>query len=119
MALREFEAADGTRWRVWETVPARTEGLGADFRRGWLTFDSGVERRRLAPFPPAWAELPSDRLALLLRAAQAVGAGDPSLGGGFEVDRRVGERRQSERRVGDRRRGGSTGAGSDSRRREV
>ena len=108
MALREFEAAGGTRWRVWDTIPARTEGLGADFRGGWLTFDSGVERRRFAPLPPAWAELLPERLELLLRAAQPVGAGDPNLGG-FTVDRRVGERRQAERRHGDRRRGERSG----------
>ena len=116
MALREFEAADGTRWRVWETIPGRTEGLGPDFRRGWLTFDNGAERRRFAPVPSAWVEMPSDRLELLLRAAHAVGSGDPNLGG-FVVDRRVGERRRAERRHGDRRQDGSPGTRSDSERR--
>ena len=52
------------------------------------------ERRRLAPLPPAWAAMPPDRLEMLLRAAQAVGTGDPNLGGGFVVERRVGELQQ-------------------------
>jgi hypothetical protein len=112
MALRDFEGEGGTRWRVWETIPARTEGLEADFRRGWLTFDNGAERRRFAPLPPAWAEMPAERLELLLRVAQPVSSGDASLDG-VQAERRVGERRKAERRHGDRRTGRSD-AGSSS-----
>ena len=110
MALREFEDGQGERWRVWATVPARTEGLEDNFRAGWLTFDNGRERRRLAPVPSAWSELPAARLALLLRVAEPAGPRDVS-GPLAAEERRVGERRQAERRLGDRRRGPPPGPG--------
>lgn len=69
MALREFDDADGARWWVWDTVPGTAKGLADDFRAGWLTFDSGAERRRLAPIPDGWAELAPERLRLLLGLA--------------------------------------------------
>lgn len=78
MALREFMDAEGRQWRVWETIPARGAGL-AEFGHGWLTFDDGVERRRLAPVPEGWAEFADERLALLIRIAQA----SPSRGVGY------------------------------------
>ena len=69
MALRELTDAAGSRWVVWDTAPATLAGLAEEYRGGWLTFDNGTERRRLAPVPEAWAALPDDRLALLLHAA--------------------------------------------------
>jgi len=48
--MREIVDARGQRWRVWVTTPSRAEGLGG-FGGGWLTFDDGTERRRLAPVP--------------------------------------------------------------------
>jgi hypothetical protein len=108
MALREFEDGRGQRWRVWDTVPARTEGLDDNYRGGWLTFDNGMERRRLAPVPPSWAQLPAERLALLLRLAHPVGPRDAGTPMALE-ERRAGERRQAERRLGDRRRGPPAG----------
>jgi hypothetical protein len=78
MALREFVDAEGRQWRVWETVPARGLGLG-EFGKGWLTFDDGVERRRLAPVPGNWPRLTDERLALLLRIARP----SPSRGVGY------------------------------------
>ena len=104
MALREFEDGHGELWRVWATTPARTEGLEDNFRAGWLTFDNGRERRRLAPVPPAWSQLSAERLELLLRVAEPAGARDGS-GPMAGEERRVHERRQAERRLGDRRRG--------------
>ena len=78
MALREFVDVEGRKWRVWETVPARGVGLG-EFGKGWLTFDNGSERRRLAPVPDGWAEFTSERLALLVRLARP----SPGRGGGY------------------------------------
>jgi hypothetical protein len=103
MGLREFDDANGKRWRVWDTVPARTEGLGNEFRAGWLTFDNGLERRRLAPVPQGWAIMPPDRLLLLLRVAHPAMTHDLDLKESG-IERRAGERRQAERRHGDRRR---------------
>lgn len=37
---------------------------------GWLAFESGVMRRRLAPIPSEWHLLPEDRLRELWRAAE-------------------------------------------------
>jgi hypothetical protein len=103
MPLREFDDRLGRRWRVWDTVPARTEAMG-DFREGWLTFDSGTDRRRLAPVPARWSEFPEERLILLLEVAHAghtSGVRTPSFP---DVERREAERRKGERRQGDRRR---------------
>ena len=102
MPLREFEDETGKHWRVWDTVPERTEGLG-EFRAGWLTFDNGTNRCRLAPVPEKWAELPDERLVLLLKVAHAPAPRDAD--GGFrEIERRERERREQERRLQERRR---------------
>ena len=101
MALREFEDAQGQPWHVWETAPSRAESLGS-FRLGWLTFDNGTERRRLAPIPDGWAELTVERLDLLLRAAHAAPIHEPRVDPDAErrtADRRVGERRHDDRRA--------------------
>lgn len=36
------------------------------FERGWLTFESGDEKRRFAPIPPNWRRLPERELRKLL-----------------------------------------------------
>jgi len=51
------------------------------FGGGWLTFDDGTERRRLAPVPENWERLSDVRLALLLRAASGRLERSPSIGG--------------------------------------
>ena len=113
MALREFDDQARTRWIVWDTIPASTIGLTSEYRRGWLTFDNGTERCRLAPIPPDWLELPTDRLVLLLRVARTAEPTDMAMTS-LENERRVAERReaqrrQSERRHEDRRHGPATG----------
>ena len=72
MALREFTDPSGDRWQVWETAPVTQAALSEEYRGGWLTFDNGAERRRLAPVPEAWSALSDERLALLVRAAAPV-----------------------------------------------
>jgi hypothetical protein len=69
MAVREFSDTNGVLWRVWQTRPSRDVYLGK-LREGWLTFESGTERRRLAPVPPSWEELPIARLELMCRVAE-------------------------------------------------
>jgi len=99
MALREFVDAEGRQWRVWETIPARAVGPDG-FGNGWLTFDDGVERRRLAPVPDGWLRFTDERLALLVRVAQP----SPSRGFGDNgLERRHAERRIVDRRERDRR----------------
>jgi hypothetical protein len=102
MAMRDFEDQNGTTWTVWDTVPATTTGLTDEYRRGWLTFDNGTDRCRLAPIPPDWAELSAERLTLLL-VAHTAALGDTNVTS-LENERRVAERRQQqERRTKDRR----------------
>jgi hypothetical protein len=72
MGYTEFTDRQGRSWRVWHTVPQF--GLLAhrapEWANGWLTFESGHEKRRLAPVPPGWDRLPPARLELLCRLAQ-------------------------------------------------
>ena len=54
MPVREFVDTQGRRWTVWNTVPDWLNGVSAAFNTGWLTFECGSERRRLAPIPADW-----------------------------------------------------------------
>lgn len=69
MPFREFSDADGARWVVWSTVPSNGVPLSRGMENGWLTFESAHERRRLAPIPDGWVELPDERMELLLKLA--------------------------------------------------
>jgi hypothetical protein len=44
-------------------------------QQGWLAFQSGIERRRLAPIPENWTELPEEELILLLGQASLIDNG--------------------------------------------
>ena len=73
MTLREFTDGLGKPWRVWDTRPA-TGRVREAFRDGWLTFEHGGEhttRRRLAPIPERWDQLPEDELRRLCVAASS------------------------------------------------
>ena len=72
MAIRNFTDSAGTAWRVWSTTPARGAVLDDAHREGWLTFESADARRRLAPIPRGWEEVPTERLELMCRAADVV-----------------------------------------------
>jgi hypothetical protein len=65
-AQREFEDARGVRWIAFAVHPSSTRvarsGLRAQYKNGWLAFDSGVETRRLAPIPQGWLDLSIDEL---------------------------------------------------------
>lgn len=45
------------------------EDLSPDLARGWLSFESGLERRRLAPIPSGWESLDDGELVELCRRA--------------------------------------------------
>jgi hypothetical protein len=70
MSIREFSDSAGVKWRVWSTVP-RSPGVDESLRAGWLTFESTLGRRRLAPIPRGWEEASPERLDLMCRAADA------------------------------------------------
>jgi hypothetical protein len=78
MAVRVFTDSDDVRWCVWATSPIKPECLGAEWRDGWLTFDCGASRRRLAPIPKNWEIAAADRLQLMCRAARSARTSDPS-----------------------------------------
>jgi len=41
-------------------------------QNGWLCFQAGFERRRFAPIPPDWSELPDGVLRVMLEIANPV-----------------------------------------------
>jgi hypothetical protein len=55
MAMQEFSDESGVRWRVWATTPSRGN-VRPQFAAGRLAFESGSERRRLAPIPAGWTQ---------------------------------------------------------------
>lgn len=72
---RRFEDAKGVRWDAFAVYPSaasmgRTAALPDPYRRGWLSFDSGTETRRLAPTPDGWVTLSDDGLRRLLDKAE-------------------------------------------------
>ena len=80
MAYREFEDSAGHIWTVWDTYPSRPDGLDAVWRGGWLTFRSGMTRRRLAPIPSGWTEASPSRLELMCRVADPLVRDTPARG---------------------------------------
>lgn len=99
MTRRQFRGADGTLWDVWDVHPADASGdnpydrrharrgdatdspppasplLDPDLEAGWLCFQSGGDRRRFAPIPPQWSELPDGVLRVMVDIATVVGPG--------------------------------------------
>jgi hypothetical protein len=74
VAARIFEDSAGDVWEVFEVqrVTGQALGVSAGLERGWLSFVSGVKRRRLAPVPPDWQTVPVSELERLCAAARAV-----------------------------------------------
>jgi len=81
MAVREFTARDGRRWRAWDVSPesvtplTRAEDYLADcFRDGWVVFETidGSEKRRLCPPPYAWDHRSDANLDDLLMRAEVL-----------------------------------------------
>ena len=108
MTYRQFNDGDGRLWEVWEVRPAAIERRQAEDRRrhlrdfsdrrrggleltvlgelaeGWLTFQSGAERFRLAPIPEGWTHLTDATLIALMDKARPVGrTGLPASVSGF------------------------------------
>jgi hypothetical protein len=57
--------------------------LSPGMQLGWLVFDSGAERRRLAPIPPAWEARPECDLERLCE--RAIPVAKTGTSGGQEV----------------------------------
>ena len=56
--------------RVMQTEPRPRVALGLE--KGWLVFESATERRRLAPIPEHWEELPDSALPALRDTATSL-----------------------------------------------
>ena len=94
MSHRTFVDDKGRSWEVWEVHPEIVERrlnedrrraprgtpdrrqhvdirfrMAPELRHGWLAFQCGVERRRLAPIPAEWSTLSDADLARLARSA--------------------------------------------------
>lgn len=92
MPYREFQDSDGSIWNVWDVVPTHMNDMFENARsdtqsgvareahatvdqalaRGWLCFQRGEQKRRLAPIPNQWDTLPEQTLQELLSAAVRV-----------------------------------------------
>lgn len=64
---RMFVDSAGVKWDAFAVYPSpETTGrarLPEPYQRGWLSFDSGLERRRLSPIPDGWQEAAEATLA--------------------------------------------------------
>ena len=74
MTARTFDDSTGTRWEVFEVHRAAEKpgAVPAGLERGWLAFEHGAQKRRLAPFPSDWVEAPAvelERLCAIARVA--------------------------------------------------
>lgn len=72
MASRELIDSAGELWLVWDTRPTTRVRLDPAFEAGWLTFQCGVQLRRLAPAPAGWETLTDAELERLCRSASPV-----------------------------------------------
>lgn len=72
VSARTFEDSAGTVWEVFEVHRASEapRGVSAGLEKGWLAFVSAGEKRRLAPYPPAWESAPTTELERLCTAAR-------------------------------------------------
>ena len=75
--IRIFTDSTGVEWRVWSTVPSNAAAVSPDLRDGWLSFDSGSQRRRVGPIPPGWEAVSDERLELLCLVATPTRSSDP------------------------------------------
>jgi hypothetical protein len=80
MPYKEFVDSAGVLWRVWATFPTVGKILSRGFEKGWLTFESSSARRRLAPIPERWEDLPDSKLRNLLKEATPSRKRTPSNG---------------------------------------
>jgi len=73
--MRQFRDAAGVEWQVYQTERTiaakrrRDHLLPAEYREGWLVFESEIEKRRIAPVPPAWGDLSDEALSALCAKA--------------------------------------------------
>ena len=98
MTHRRIKDRAGRPWDIWEVYPSAVERrmsgevpavvlegetdrrtrkevrvlVPAELQQGWLAFQNGEERRRLAPIPDKWVTLSEDGLLALLDKADRI-----------------------------------------------
>ena len=75
--MRSIKDAAGTHWTVYEVKKQGAPGdrwsyLPSEFGAGWLCFESGGSKRRLAPIPARWRDASDADLERMLGQAQTV-----------------------------------------------
>jgi hypothetical protein len=101
MAKRQIKDQNGIAWDVWDVFPKDALGqsaydrrnpprsgdrasdppvpmLASELAQGWLCFQSGTDRKRFAPIPPQWTDLPDAVLRVMLEIAAPVSASSDS-----------------------------------------
>lgn len=82
MAHRTFSDRRGVAWEVWDVFPRLMPGttrreagpaaIDGQLVEGWLAFQAGESRRRLAPVPAGWEEATEEQLQRWCSEALAV-----------------------------------------------
>ena len=76
MAYRRIVDRDEQVWDVWEvatpTSVSRRLTVPKELESGWLAFQCGEERRRLAPLPAGWSEMSDTALLGLISQASPI-----------------------------------------------
>ena len=78
MAVRDIVDDKGNNWKVWAVMASSihpktaAEDYLGDYSEGWLCFEAGNQRRRLARFPRDWDKLSDKQLLGLLSSAMIV-----------------------------------------------
>ena len=71
--MRVFDDIRGKRWRAFAVYPSSATveraALPEAYRKGWLSFESSDEMRRVAPIPENWGDLSIDELQQLCHGA--------------------------------------------------
>ena len=68
--MRELKDAEGIEWSVFEVKRAsgaRDLLVPGLMRTGWLCFENGTQKKRIAPIPAGWEELSDAALLALAR----------------------------------------------------
>lgn len=78
MAVRDVVDENGVKWKIWSVTQSSihpktaAEDYLGEYSEGWLCFECGNQRRRLARFPQDWGRLPDKELLRLLKTAHVV-----------------------------------------------
>ena len=70
--VRRFCLNSGKDCSVFDVFPGPSDLVDPDFSRGWLCFEHGEERRRVAPIPEDWERLSEHDLSQMWQRAKRV-----------------------------------------------